>query len=181
MGFFNNAEEMERKAKLKTLEDKRVAFAQHLARIGFAPEKMLFAQTDNGGFVSLCRFEGQYCLIVSPGFGADDDFVLERYDTLNYRAEQVHVASEGMGGIFGFGKKAETGVQYISTRADGSEITMPFVGGRNGWLETSLAKNPLLKTQRRRGDANVVWDLMPLDRTAVSRALKVVANYFPEG
>jgi len=178
MGLFNSAEEQERKAKLKKLEDKREAFAQEMARQGFAPERMLFAQTENGGFVALSRYEGKYCLIISPGFGTDEDFIFERYDALQWRTQEVRVGSEGMGGIFGFGKKAEIGVEYIITRADGSEVKMPFVGGRNCWLECKLAKNPLLRTQRRRGDANVVWDMQPLDRTTVAAALKRVAPYF---
>ena len=178
MGLFNSAEEQERKAKLKKLEDKREAFAQEMARQGFAPERMLFAQTENGGFVALSRYEGKYCLIISPGFGTDEDFIFERYDALQWRTQEVRVGSEGMGGIFGFGKKAEIGVEYIITRADGSEVKMPFVSGRNGYLECKLAKNPLLRTQRRRGDANVVWDMQPLDRTTVAAALKRVAPYF---
>ena len=178
MGLFDGPDEQARKAKLKALEDKRVAFSQELARQGFAPERMLFAQTENGGFVGLARDGGQYCLVISPGFGTDEDFVLERYDRLDWRAEEVHVASEGMGGIFGFGKKAEIGVEFIITRHDGSEAKMPFVGGRNGWLECAAAKNPLLKTRRRRGDANLVWDFRPLDKTAVSGALKVARRYF---
>ena len=179
MGLFNSAEEQERKAKLKVLEDKRVAFAQRMAREGFAPEKMLFAQTMNGGFVALGQHEGKYCLVISPGFGTDEDYVMERLDRLQYRVEEVFVKSEGMGGIFGFGKKAEIGREYIITRPDGSEIGMPFVAGRNGWLVCSLAKNPLLKTQRRRGDANVAWDMRPLDASAIKTALKSVAEFFP--
>lgn len=178
MGLFDSVEERERKAKLKRMEDKRLAFAQELARQGFAPEKMLFAQSENGGFVALSRFQGKYCLIVSPGFGTDEDFTLERFDALNYRVEEVRIASEGMGGIFGFGKKAEIGVEYVITRQDGSEVKMPFVCGRNGWLESNLAKNPLLKTQRRRGDANVVWDLRPLDKTTVNAAIKAAEKFF---
>ena len=50
MGLFDSAEEQARKAKLKQLEDKRVAFARALSAQGFAPERMLFAQTDNGAF-----------------------------------------------------------------------------------------------------------------------------------
>ena len=178
MGLFDSPEELARRASLKQLEDKRVAFAQALARQGFAPERMLFAQNDNGGFTGLGRFNGQYWLIISPGFGTDEEFVLERYDALNWRVEEVFVKSEGMGGIFGFGKKAEIGRDYIITRHDGTEARMPFVCGRGGWLEVPLAKNPLLKTQRRRGDANVVWDMRPLDRTAVDRTLEIVEQYF---
>ena len=179
MGLFDSAEEQARKAKLKQLEDKRVAFARALSAQGFAPERMLFAQTDNGGFTALSRFNGEYWLIVAPGFGTDEDFAVERHDRLDYRVEEVRVASEGMGGIFGFGKKAEIGVEYIITRADGSEVKMPFVCGRSCWLDcASLKKNPLLRTERRRGDANVVWDMQPLDRTTVAAARKRVAPYF---
>ena len=180
MGLFDSAEEQVRKANLKNLEDKRVAFAQRLAQQGFAPEKMLFAQNDNGGFTALCRFNGKYWLIISPGFGTEDDFILESYDALNWRVEAVHIKSEGMGGIFGFGKKAEIGSDYVILRHDGSEARMPFVCGRGNWLEAPLAKNPLLKTQRRRGDANIVWDMKPLDRTMVERVLEVVGEYFGE-
>ena len=178
MGLFDSAEEQARKAGLKKLEDKRLAFAQQLARQGFAPEKMLFAQNDNGGFTALCRFAGKYWLIISPGFGTDDDFILESYDALDWRVEEVLVKSEGMGGIFGFGKKAEIGREYIIARQDGSEAHMPFVCGRSSWLECAANKNPLLKTQRRRGDANLVWDLQPIDRSMVDRVLEVVERYF---
>lgn len=180
MGLFDNPAEQERKAKLKAMEDKRVAFAQKLAKEGFAPEKMLFAQTENGGFVALCRPDNRYCLIVSPGFGTDEDFQMEYFDAMNARAETVFIPSEGLGGIFGMGKKGQRGVEYFITRADGSEVKMPFVGGRTAWLECKLAKNPLLKTQRRRGDANVVWDLQPLDNGSVDQAVKAAQRFLPE-
>lgn len=178
MGLFDSEEELVRKANLKQLEDKRVAFAQKLAREGFAPETMLFAQNDNGGFTALCRFNNKYWLIISPGFGTDDDFIMESYDRLNWRVEEVHVKSEGMGGIFGFGKKAEIGSEYVILRHDGGEARMPFVCGRGNWMEATLSKNPLLKTQRRRGDANIVWDMRPLDRTQVEQVGEIAAEYF---
>lgn len=178
MGLFDSAEELARKANLKKLEDRRVAFAQKLAQQGFAPEKMLFAQNDNGGFTALCRTGGKYWLIISPGFGSDDDFVLESYDALDWRVEEVLVKSEGMGGIFGFGKKGEMGSEFFIRRHDGSEARMPFVSGRGNWMEATLSKNPLVKTQRRRGDANLVWDMKPLDRTQVERVVEIAKQYF---
>ena len=180
MGLFDNAEELARKAGLKKLEDKRVAFAQQLDQQGFAPERMLFAQNENGGFTALSRFGGKYWLIISPGFCTDDDFILESYDALDWRVEEVRVKSEGMGGIFGFGKKAEIGSEYFIRRHDGSEARMPFVCGRGNWAEMLLPKNPLLKTQRRRGDANLVWDMRPIDRTQVDRVLEIAGEYFPK-
>ena len=180
MGLFNNPEEQARRAKLKAMEDRRVAFAQRLAREGFAPERMLFAQTANGGYAAVCREKGQFCLIVSPGLGTDEDFALERFDAPRCRVQEVYVAPEGMGGIFGFGKKSERGMEYIVTRLDGSEVSLPFVMGRNGWMEVTLARNPLLKTQRRRNDANIAWDMRPLDGAELEKALRVAKTYFPE-
>ena len=178
MGLFDTPEELARKANLKKLEDRRVAFAQKLAQQGFAPEKMLFAQNDNGGFTALCRNGGKYWLVISPGFGTDDDFVLESYDALDWRVEEVLVKSEGMGGIFGFGKKAEIGREFFIRRHDGTEARMPFVCGRGNWLDASLAKNPLIKERRRRGDANIVWDMKPIDRTQVDRVVSIAEEYF---
>ncbi len=180
MGLFNSQEEYERKANLKKLEDKRVALAQRLAREGFAPEKMLFAQLENGGFTAVCRFQGRFWLIVSPGFGTDEEFICESYDAPDFTLQQIHVKAEGMGGIFGFGKKGETGVEYVIHRANGEDARLPLVAGRNSWLEALMNKNPLLKTQRRRGDANLVWDFKPLDLSTIEYAAHVAKGYFGE-
>ena len=177
MGLFDSAAEQERRANLKKMEDKRVAFAQLLAKQGFAPERMLFAQNEDGGFTALSRFNGKYWLIISPGFGTDDDYIMESYDDLNYRSQEVRVKPEGMGGIFGFGKKGEVGIEYLIARHDGSEAKMSFVSGRNNWMESALAKNPLLKTQRRRGDANLVWDMRPIDHTVIQKIITVVEDF----
>ena len=177
MGFFDSPDEQERKAKLRALEDKRLAFAQELARQGFAPERMLFAMTENGSFVSLCR-EGGWVVIVGPALGSDEDFRIVRMDVLTARREEVRIPSEGMGGIFGMGKKAQIGAEYIITLPDGEEVKMPFVGGRSSWMEREFKKNPLLATKRRRGDANVCWEMAPLDRTGVDKALAVAERYF---
>lgn len=179
MGLFNDADEQARKANLKALEDKRVAFAQRLAREGFAPERMLLSMTDKGGYVGLCRHEGKYWLVISPDFGSDGEFELEQMDALDYHIEKVDVKGEGMGGIFGFGKRPQRGLEYVIARPNGGETHMSFVSSRNSWLECRLAKNPLLKTQRRRGNANVAWDMKPIDNSSVEAVLKVAETYFP--
>jgi len=179
MGLFSGPEELERKAKLKAFEDKRLAFAQRMDGQGFKPEKMLFSQLDNGGFAAVCSHAGKRWLIVSPGFGAEDeDYVVESYDRFEVRREEMRVKSEGMGGLFGFGKKGKYGMEYVITRADGSELRVPFVYGLNSWGEYTLAKNPLLKPQRRRGDANVVWDLKPIDNNELKHILAITDTYF---
>lgn len=177
MGFFSNPQEAERKANLKKMEDKRLAFAQAMETRGFKPEKMLFSQLDNGGLLAVCRFEGRQWLILGPGFGEDGEFELEGFDRFSARAEEVRVKSEGMGGMFGFGKKGQHGVEYHITRADGSEVVMPFVAGRNAWAEYVLPKNPLLSTRRRRGDANIVWDLKPIDGGQLQKILETAEAY----
>lgn len=180
MALFGSAEEQARKDKLRRLEDKRLAFAQRLSAQGFAPEEMLFAQGADGGFTAVSRFGGKVWLIEAPAFGSDGDFSLTPMDALDYRSEEVFQKSEGMGGIFGFGKKAEIGVEFVIAMPEGREARMSFVSGRTGWLRTNLKKNPLLKTRRRRGDANVVWDFHPMDRSELDAALRAAAEYFPE-
>lgn len=177
MGLFSDPNEAVRKENLRILEDKRVAFAARLRQMGFAPERMLFAQTANGGFVAISKFEGKHCLIISPGFGSDEDFVLERYETLTVRREEVHVPSEGLAGAFGFGKKGEIGVEFIITRADGSEVSMPFIAGRNSFMECVLNKNPLLNPRRRRGNANLVWDMRPIEKKAIPNLIALASAY----
>ena len=177
MGLFTDPAEAARKEKLKALEDKRIAFAEKLAKEGFAPEKMFFVQTDNGGFAALSRFKGRFCLVIAPGFGSDDAFVLEHYNAMNVRREDVFVASEGLAGAFGFGKKGEAGTEYIITRHDGSEISLPVVCGRNSWMECSLKKNPLLDTKRRRGNANIVWDMRPIEKRFLKSILETADSY----
>lgn len=179
MALFDSAAEQERRENLRKLEDKRLAFARTLEQQSFAPERMLFAQTENGSFVSLSRDGGGYAVVVGPAFGSDEDFRLVRMDALEVRRQDVNVASEGMGGIFGFGKKAQVGVEFVITLPGGEEVKMPFVGGRSSWMERERRKNPLLSTKRRRGDANLCWDMMPLDKAGVSKALVAAARYFP--
>lgn len=179
VALFDSAEDHVRKTNLKKLEDKRVAFAQKLESQGFAPEDMLFSQNENGGFTAVCRHNGRNWLIIGPSFGTDEDFNLVDAGALEYRVQEVFNKAEGMGGIFGFGKKAEVGADFIITLPGGGEAKLSFVSGRNSWLRSNLKKNPLLKTRRRRGDANIVWDFRPLDRTELQAAMRAAQAYFP--
>ena len=178
MGFFSNPKEQERLARLKAMEDKREAFAWMLDQQGFKPERMLFASTQNGGFTAFCSFDGRQWLILSPGFDTDEDFVIESTPRFDVRVEPVEVTGEGMCGVLGIGQKAERGVEYVITRADGSEARFSFVGGRTSWAEFPYKKNPLLDTRRRRKDANVAWELQPIDITRVDGVLRLAKAYF---
>jgi len=58
---------------------------------------------------------------------------------------------------------------------------LPVIAGRTSWLEvTQLKKNPLLKTKRRRGDANIIWDLMPIDPGHLTKLEDALARYYFE-
>ena len=178
MGLFSDPGELERREKLKKLEDKREAFARMLDQQGFRPERMLFAQMPNGGFAAISRFDGRQWLILSPGLGTEEEFFVESSRQFPVRKEEVLVKSEGMGGMLGFGKKGEHGVEYVVTLADGSEARVPFVYGRSCWGEFNYKKNPLLPTKRRKKDANVVWELKPIDNAELARITALADGYF---
>ena len=178
MGLFSDPNELERLEKLRKLEDKRLALAQALDRQGFRPESMLFASTDNGGFAAIGRHGGKLWLIASPGLGTEDDFILTSAERFDVTKREVLVKSEGMGGIMGFGRKGEHGTEYVVTLEDGREVRLPFVFGRSSWAEFPLKKNPLLLTRRRRKDANVVWDLHPVDNAQLNKITELADKYF---
>ena len=177
MGIFSDPNEQRRREGLKQLEDKRVKLAEELNRRGFKPEGMLFAQTENGGFVATCHFDSKQWVVVSPGFLTDEEYIVDSSDHFPVRKQEVLVKSEGMGGIMGFGKKGEHGVEYIITLNDGREVKMPFVFGRSSWGEYDLKKNPLLPLKRRRKDANIVWEFAPIDNAKLQRILEIADGY----
>lgn len=162
MGFFSGPEEAARRRKLTDMEDKRLAFAGEMARIGFAPERMLLLSTERGNLLGICRDGGALCLIVGPELGAEDDFVLWRLEHSRVRREEVIEPATGLGGALGFGTKGAFG--FVCTIcADEGEFALPVVAHRGGALVCGK-KNPLLSIKRRRGDANVVWDIPPIER-----------------
>ena len=177
MSLFSDPKDAERKANLAMMEDRRLTFAQKLSEQGFKPEKMLFLMTGNGGFGALCAFAGKKCLIVSPGFGEDADFTLETFEAYALRRERIDVDSQGLAGIMGLGKKGEHGVNYVFTRRDGGETVLPVVSVRGSWMECPLKKNPLLSLKRRRGNANIVWDMRPIDPQSTDKVTQIIEDY----
>ena len=176
MAIFSGGEERERKAKLKRLEDKRLSFAQAMAAEGFAPEKMLLIQRADGGYAGLCQWQGRRWLILSPALGSEADFTREALEPGAVTRREVSVNPEGMGGIFGFGKRGEQGVEYVIARGE-EPVVLPVVAPRSSLAEFKHGKNPLLDGRRRRGDANVAWDLRPLELSALRRSLSLAEAY----
>ena len=170
MGLFSNKEEeVRRKRNLKELEDKRVRFAERLAAEGFRPEHCLFVQRD-GGFVAVARHGGALYFLTGPAPGAEEDFTLRRVGRARAYAEDVLIKSEGLGGILGFGKKGGVGFKLVIVPEEGEPLEMELISGLGTYLEIrpeKRAKNALLSVKRRRGNANIVWDFLPIERNAL--------------
>ena len=175
--FDSNAEKL-RKENLKSLEDRRLRFAEELQQKGFKPEKMLFCSTEGGQFVALARHNGKAAVIVSPVFGQEDDFVLECQDALQWEKEDIFEKGTGLNGAFGFGKKGAKGFIIHISLSDGSVAKLYVVAGRTSYLETDLKHNPLLKVKRRRGDANIIWDLAPIEPGHLDKIEASLMNYY---
>jgi len=178
MHLFDTENEKLRKANLKNLEDRRILFAEKLEKMNFKPERMFFCTSDDGGFTGIARFNGKYAVVVSPKFGTDEDFVLYLEDSLQIEREEVFEKGTGLNGAFGFGTKGAKGFALTFTFSDGSIARMPVVAGRNSWMDLPLKKNILLKTKRRRGDANIVWDMMPIDPGSLSKIESILAAHY---
>lgn len=178
MPLFDAEAEKLRKLNLKVLEDKRVSFAEELEKKGFQPERMLFCANEAGSFVALARFNGKYAVVTSPVFGQEGEFKLVMMDQLNVRKEEVWQKGTGLNGMFGFGRKAAKGLNIVIEMPDGSEEVLCCVAGRTSYLEVNYKKNPLLKTKRRRGDANIIWDFAPFESNAVDKVIKALDSYY---
>lgn len=178
MPLFDQNAEKQRKENLKKLEDRRVRFAEKLEKMNFNPERMIFCSAEDGSFTALSRINGKYAVIIAPAFGSDNDFVLDIQDKLQMEREDIFEKGTGLNGAFGFGTKGAKGFKLHITLSDGSVACLDVVAGRTSWLEAPLKKNPLLKTKRRRGDANVIWDLMPIEPGVLSKIEDKLANYY---
>ena len=178
MPLFDSSAEKLRKENLKNLEDKRLRFAEELQQQGFKPEKMLFCSTEGGQFVALARHNGKAAVIVSPVFGQEGDFAIEFHDALQWEKEEVFEKGTGLNGAFGFGKKGAKGFILHITLSDGSVAHLHVVAGRTSYLETDYKHNPLLKTRRRRGDANIIWDLVPIEPGHLDKIEDRLMNYY---
>ncbi len=151
-----NDNEKARKANLKELEDKRVAFAE--AHKGLSLDTALFVQF-GGGFKGLGIRQDDLYLFTGPGPGDAEDFTVTRVNCCGARLRDEKIASEGAAGILGFGKKGGQGYTLTVELPDQS-FELTFISGYNFLLEvTPGMKNPLLDTKRRPGNANLVWDM----------------------
>ena len=179
MPLFDRDAENLRKQNLKIMEDKRLHFAAEMEKIGFMPERMLFCSSETGSFVALARWNGKIAIVTSPTFGQEGEFALELHDKLRYEKEEIFEKGTGLNGAFGFGTKGAKGFKLHISMHDGSVATLDVVAGRTSWMECCKArKNPLLSMKRRRSDANLLWDMMPIEPGQLSKLENALASYY---
>ena len=170
MSLFSSDSEKQRRENLKRMEDGRLRLAEDLDRQGLRPERMLLCSREDGSFVAMARHGGKFLLIESPRFGQEEDFTVDIQDAVPaYEREEVFEKGEGLNGAFGFGKKGCSGFNLHIITSGGLRACVPVVSSRNSWLEVPHRKNPLLSRKRRRGNANVAWDLAPILRNDVEK------------
>lgn len=178
MPLFDTEGEARRKANLKSLEDKRLRFAQEMEAKGFRPDKMLFCSTEDGMFVGVARWQDGVALVIGPRFGSDEDFRYEFHDHVDFEKEEIYEKGTGLNGMFGFGRKGASGYVYHITLHDGTVAPLCAVHGRTSWLECDYKRNGLLKTKRRRGDANFIWDFIPFEREQSRKAIERIDTFY---
>lgn len=178
MPMFDREAEAKRKQNLKELEDRRLLFAQELEKRNFKPERMLFCSSEDGRFTALARHADSYAVVTSPVFGQEGDFTIELLPKLSYEREEVYEKGTGLNGAFGFGKKGARGFVISIDLGNGEQARMEIVAGRTSWLEAPLKKNPLLNLKRRRGNANIIWDLMPIEPGQLSKIEKLLEEHY---
>lgn len=178
MPIFDVEGEAKRKQNLKELEDKRLRFAQEMEAKGFRPEMMMFCSTEDGMFVGIARWNDGAMLVIGPRFGTDEDFRYEFHDHVAFEKEEIFEKGTGLNGMFGFGRKGASGYIYHIALKDGTDAPMHVVHGRTSWMECDYKHNGLLKTKRRRGDANFIWDFMPFERKQTLKVVERLDGYY---
>lgn len=178
MALFNSEEERKRKENLRLLEDKRLRFVELCERENFRPERMLFISREDGSFVALARQSEALAMVVSPRFAGEGEFMLELLSEPKFEREDFYEPGTGMNGIMGFGTKSARGFNLTIMDSSDLPVLVPVIAGRNSWMEANYKKNPLLKPKRRRGDANVVWELMPITPGDVGRIAALIDEYY---
>lgn len=164
MGLFQSPAEEARKANLKALEDRRLAFLPQLQN----PGEMLLTLTELGSVRALGRVGGVSCAVIAPEFASGEDYRLIPLSGCHWRKEPFFEASTGLGGALGFGKRGGVGFTLILETPDG-EWELPFIVRKSSCLICAPKRNPLLVSRRRRGDSNPAWELKPIEKRDLDR------------
>lgn len=162
MRWFGGNKERKRLEGLKLLEDKRLAFADEMKTRGIKFERALLVQS-GGGFEGIAFAGTELYLLSGPAPGdAEGEFCAERITGAKVGFEPFEVPAEGGGGILGFGKKGGHGYQIV-IESGGGQRRIQLVPALQCVMELREGRElALTSTQRRRKDANFVWDFVAL-------------------
>ncbi len=161
-----------RRGQLRTLEDKRLAFAEKVRGEGFDPEFSIYIQRA-GGFWGLAVNGDERCVLYGPQPDEDADFRVERYPrgALTVGLLPAVIESSGLGGAFGLGQKGGEGKTLVVITPQGVRIEMTLLSSIGAYLETNRKSNELISLRRARSDANFVWRLRTGTRAEVDAVM----------
>lgn len=160
-------------AALAALEQKRLAFAEEVQNLGLGQTLLV---EHEGGFVGVTiDGNGLMYVLKGPAPGSCDMFLLSPLKNCRVRMETRLEEAEGAGGFMGMGKKG------------GEVLRLIFFEGEHDWLALELMPDvtcylfspdcPLTSTNRRRNNANIVWDFRPQCRENCISALTFWAEH----
>ncbi len=171
VGLFQNEQELQRLAGLRSLEDRRLQFADEMRRQGICFSRVLLAQA-GGGFMGLALSEGRVFLLGGPTPGDELPFTIE--DVTNCRISFVphSIPSEGMAGLLGMGGKRGGRGYLLVIESGENRREIEVLAGHQCVYTLEKGELPLLNPDRRKRDANFVWDFRPIDVRELNRLVE---------
>ncbi len=171
--FEGSRQNKKRIAALAVLEQKRLAFAEEV-------QSLLLGRTllieHEGGFVGVAIGEGGRLFVLNgPAPGSEDPFTLNPLENCRSRIETRFEESEGAGGFMGMGKKGGEVLRLIFFEGQRDRLTLELIPDVTCYLFSPGC--PLTNQNRRRNNANIVWDFRPQTRENCMSALKFWAEF----
>lgn len=168
MSFFPGSKQNQaRIAALAALEQKRLAFAGEVRKYRLG--RSLLTEQD-GGFIGVAEGEGGSRFAVSgPAPGCEGEFTIRPLFICKARVETRFEEPEGAGGYMGVGKKGGEVLQLVLFEDNGEQFKLELMPDVTCFLFSPEC--PLVDSNHRRKNANIVWNFRPQGREACISAL----------
>ncbi|MHB8062621.1 MAG: hypothetical protein ACYDG2_08315 [Ruminiclostridium sp.] len=156
--LFNYAALRLRKQQLKDLEQKRVKFAMDMKAQGVIPDRVLYVQK-NGGFTGIGIDKTTLYVLTGPAPDDEAPFGIQAYKNFNAYMEEIYVEEDGLGGMFGFGKKGGNGWRFIVSLPN-DQIILEIIPNMTNILDVLAIDNRLFFIKEKQ-NYNFVFDMIP--------------------